>query len=180
MALGIILDVLYYTLFIKRSIGISLASRTITDIYIFIIPIYRYFANKKRRVNLNKDGPEPVSEDTISYYLKLNNVAYVTLHEILTSKQTWVGALNFLTCSRNDKNIKNLCITRAACHPIENGFAGTLPVIQYKSVWESSYIWQYDTNEDLSENIPKKFAIVPCFINFSIVFRTVNIYCFIL
>ena len=54
-----------------------------------------------------------MSEDTISYYLKLNNVAYVTLHEILTSKQTWVGALNFLTCSRNDKNI-NLCITRAA------------------------------------------------------------------
>ena len=48
-------------------------------------------------------------------------------------------------------------------HPIENGFAGTLPVIQYKSVRESSYIWQYDTNEDLIENIPKKFAIVPCF-----------------
>ena len=44
---------------------------------------------------------------------------------------------------------------RAACHPIENGFAGTLPVIQYKSVRESSYISQYDPNEDLSENIPK-------------------------
>ena len=101
-----------------------------------------------------------MSEDTIFYYLKLNNVAYVTLHEILTSKQTWVGALNFLTCSRNDKNIKNLCISRAAA----TLFAGTLPIIQYKSVRESSYISQYDPNEDLSENIPNKFAIVPCFI----------------
>ena len=52
---------------------------------------------------------------------------------------------------------------RAACHPIENGFAGTLPIIQYKSVRESSYISQYDPNEDLSENIPNKFGIVPCF-----------------
>ena len=45
-------------------------------------------------------------------------------------------------------------------HPIENGFAGTLAIIQYKSVRESSYISQYDPNEDLSENIPNKFAIV--------------------
>ena len=50
-------------------------------------------------------------------------------------------------------------------HPIENGFEGTLPVIQYKSVRESSYIWQYDTNEDLSENIPEKIATAPSFNN---------------
>ena len=49
--------------------------------------------NERGRVNLNKDGPEPVSEDTIFYYLKLNNVAYVTLNEIITSKQTCVGVL---------------------------------------------------------------------------------------
>ena len=77
----------------------------------------------------------------------------------LRSDSTWVGALKFLTCSRNDKNIKNLCISRAAA----TLFAGTLPIIQYKSVRESSYISQYDPNEDLSENIPNKFAIPPCF-----------------
>ena len=38
---------------LKQRIGISLAPQTITDIYIFVFPIYRYFTNEKRRDNLN-------------------------------------------------------------------------------------------------------------------------------
>ena len=35
-------------------IGIYLAPRMITDIYIFSFPIYRYLTNEKRRDNLNQ------------------------------------------------------------------------------------------------------------------------------
>ena len=39
---------------LKLKIGIYSAPRTITDIYIFSFPIYRYLTNEKRRDNLNQ------------------------------------------------------------------------------------------------------------------------------